>query len=133
MAFWLERFVAVANSDGRVSRKQWWLTSVKIYLAVLLAAILAWLVYAMLLMLTQIPILGVVAFILIVVFTLVLIVCAIAACVFHLMLTVGRCHDAGVSGWFLLIGFIPFIGPLVVLITLGLVRSGERNRWGPPL
>ena len=46
-------------------------------------------------------------------------------------LVVRRLHDIGLSGWLVLICFIPAIGGVAVLV-LGLVPSqGRENQWGP--
>jgi uncharacterized membrane protein YhaH (DUF805 family) len=43
-----------------------------------------------------------------------------------------RWHDLGMSGWWALIGFIPFIGQFVHVIVAGLLRGTRgRNRYGP--
>ena len=43
-----------------------------------------------------------------------------------------RCHDLNLSGWFLLLYFLPGLGNLVILIMLGFI-PGTRgpNRYGP--
>jgi len=43
-----------------------------------------------------------------------------------------RLHDIGRTGWWLLIGLIPLIGPLVLIVFA--VQRGEAgdNRFGPP-
>ena len=48
-----------------------------------------------------------------------------------LAVSVRRMHDAGRSGWWLLIAFVPFIGWLIALYFL--VQPGETatNRYGP--
>ena len=46
-----------------------------------------------------------------------------------LAVLVRRLHDAGHSGWWMLIGFIPFIGPIVLLVFT-LQRSKPPNEWG---
>ena len=47
-------------------------------------------------------------------------------------LGVRRLHDIGRSGWWLLIGFVPFIGFVVLLVFA--VRKGDDgdNAYGPP-
>jgi len=43
-----------------------------------------------------------------------------------------RCHDRDKSGWFQLIGFIPFIGGIWLLIELGFLDGTQgENRFGP--
>jgi uncharacterized membrane protein YhaH (DUF805 family) len=40
-----------------------------------------------------------------------------------LAVSVKRCHDRDKSGWFVLIGLIPFIGAIWLLIELGFLRG----------
>ncbi|MES2632912.1 MAG: DUF805 domain-containing protein [Pseudomonadota bacterium] len=42
-----------------------------------------------------------------------------------------RFHDIGKSGWFLLLGLIPFVGWLI-LIYFFVQPSGPANEWGQP-
>jgi uncharacterized membrane protein YhaH (DUF805 family) len=48
-----------------------------------------------------------------------------------IVVTVRRLHDIGKSGWWILIGIIPFVGWLILLIFT--LRDGEpgSNQWGP--
>jgi uncharacterized membrane protein YhaH (DUF805 family) len=49
-----------------------------------------------------------------------------------LALGVKRCHDRDKSGWFLLIGLIPFIGGVWLFIELGLLDGTPGpNQYGP--
>lgn len=43
---------------------------------------------------------------------------------------VRRLHDAGYSGWFLLLVFVPF-GAIAVLVFLLMDSKREENQWGP--
>ena len=48
-----------------------------------------------------------------------------------LALGVKRCHDRDKSGWFLLIGLIPIIGPLWLLVELGFLDGTPGpNKYG---
>jgi len=50
-----------------------------------------------------------------------------------LAIQVKRWHDRDKSGWWVLISFIPIIGPIWAFIENGLLAgSGEENRFGPP-
>ena len=45
-----------------------------------------------------------------------------------------RLHDRGASAWWLLIGFVPLVGQLVLLVLTGFLRGdGGPNRYGPPM
>jgi uncharacterized membrane protein YhaH (DUF805 family) len=59
---------------------------------------------------------------------IILLVLLVASC----MLAIKRCHDRDKSGWFVLISFIPVIGPLWMLVELGFLRGSDgQNRFGP--
>lgn len=47
-----------------------------------------------------------------------------------LAVAVRRLHDTGRSGWWLLIGIIPFLGSLVLLVFMCLDSEAE-NQYGP--
>lgn len=44
---------------------------------------------------------------------------------------VRRFHDQDKSGWFVLLGFIPFVGGLIVLVFMLLEGTKGPNRFGP--
>lgn len=48
-----------------------------------------------------------------------------------LAVTVRRFHDQDRSGWFVLIGIIPYIGSLIVLVFMMLDGTEGENRFGP--
>lgn len=48
-----------------------------------------------------------------------------------LAVSVRRLHDTGRSGWWLLIGLIPFVGAIVLLIFTVSDSQPGPNRWGP--
>ncbi|HEV2345544.1 MAG TPA: DUF805 domain-containing protein [Actinocrinis sp.] len=43
---------------------------------------------------------------------------------------VRRLHDTGRSGWWLLIGFVPFVGGIVLLVFACLDSEGGDNKYG---
>jgi uncharacterized membrane protein YhaH (DUF805 family) len=47
-----------------------------------------------------------------------------------LSLAVRRLHDTNKSGWMLLLGFIPFIGGLILLVFMVLPGTPNQNRFG---
>ncbi|MEF1309848.1 DUF805 domain-containing protein [Vibrio mytili] len=46
-------------------------------------------------------------------------------------LTVRRLHDIGRTGWWALIGFIPFIGLIVLLVFAATDGESGNNQYGP--
>jgi uncharacterized membrane protein YhaH (DUF805 family) len=44
---------------------------------------------------------------------------------------VRRLHDTGKSGWWLLINFVPFVGPIIVLVLMVLAGEQGKNQYGP--
>ena len=44
---------------------------------------------------------------------------------------VRRFHDQAMSGWFLLLGFIPYLGSLILLVFLCRPGTKGPNRYGP--
>ena len=44
---------------------------------------------------------------------------------------VRRFHDQDKSGWFVLLGFIPIVGGLIVLVFMLLEGTKGPNRFGP--
>lgn len=47
-----------------------------------------------------------------------------------LAVTVRRLHDTGRTGWWVLIGFVPFIGGIIMLVFM-LLDSVPDNEYGP--
>lgn len=43
-----------------------------------------------------------------------------------------RLHDAGYSGWWMLLSIVPLIGGLVLLVLMVMPSDDQANRWGPP-
>ncbi len=48
-----------------------------------------------------------------------------------LAITVRRIHDLGLSGWFYLLVFIPYIGALIVFVFTLVPGQRQENKWGP--
>jgi uncharacterized membrane protein YhaH (DUF805 family) len=48
-----------------------------------------------------------------------------------LAVTVRRLHDTGRSGWWVLIGLIPFVGGLILLVFTFLEGQPNANDYGP--
>ena len=54
---------------------------------------------------------------------------ALALFVPNITIAIRRLHDSGRSGWWLLIGFLPLIGAIVLLVFF-LQGSEPPNQWG---
>jgi len=55
----------------------------------------------------------------------------LAFCWITLAVAAKRCHDRNRSGWFLLVGLIPLVGPLWLLFELGIKQGAQGpNRFG---
>lgn len=59
-----------------------------------------------------------------VLFSLLLIVPGIAV-------SIRRLHDTGKSGWFLLIGLIPFVGGIILIVFFATEGTPGSNQYGP--
>jgi uncharacterized membrane protein YhaH (DUF805 family)/cold shock CspA family protein len=48
-----------------------------------------------------------------------------------LAMTIRRQHDIGLSGWFYLLIFIPYIGGLIIFVFTLIPSQKHENKWGP--
>lgn len=55
---------------------------------------------------------------------------AIALIIPNLAIQVRRLHDIGISGWWILLAFIPYAGPVVMLILMLLPSKASGERYG---
>ncbi len=46
-------------------------------------------------------------------------------------LMVRRLHDIGRSGWWLLLGIVPYLGGLVIMVLLAIDGDSGENKYGP--
>jgi uncharacterized membrane protein YhaH (DUF805 family) len=51
----------------------------------------------------------------------------------NLAASVRRLHDTGKSGWWLLIGLIPIVGPILLIVWLASAGARQANVYGPPM
>lgn len=58
-----------------------------------------------------------------------LILAVLALIVPNISVTVRRLHDAGYSGWFYLLNFVPYVGGIILFI-FALLPSAPPNQWG---
>lgn len=100
-----------ADFTGRARRSEYWYWT----LAVTLAYVVGYLVTAI------VRPLGL----------LLLVVLLLGALVPGFAVSVRRLHDTGRSGWFLLVGLIPFVGGIVLLIFQCGDSQPQPNAYGP--
>ena len=101
-----------ADFSGRSRRKEYWMFYLMIILVYIVLALIG-------------SALGEqVTAILIGIFALGIIIPAIAV-------QVRRFHDQDKSGWFVLLGLIPFVGGLIVLVFMCLEGTRGPNQYGP--
>ncbi|MEV5731925.1 DUF805 domain-containing protein [Streptomyces sp. NPDC014940] len=56
---------------------------------------------------------------------------ALATLLPGLGVAVRRLHDTGRSGWWILIGFIPLVGAIILIVFLATEGKPETNQYGP--
>lgn len=114
------------NFNGRVSRKEFWNIGLTV-IGVMLALTVISLVFLgisvaseslILTFLSCIPMLAVSAY-------------GIAVLVPLTALEVRRLHDIGKSGWFLLLGFVPYVGSIIIFVFTLLDSQPGENQYGP--
>jgi len=50
---------------------------------------------------------------------------------FSFVITIKRLHDIDCSGWWILVNFIPYLGPIIMFIVLGFIAGTDgSNRFG---
>ena len=114
------------NFNGRARRKEFWHTSLTICGVMIVLAVISMIMLGvaiageseMLMILGTIPLLAVGIY-------------SLAVCLPLLALEVRRLHDTGKSGWFLLLGLIPYIGSVVIFVFTLLDSQPGENQYGP--
>lgn len=66
-----------------------------------------------------------------VIFSILSFIYSLAALIPGLAVSVRRLHDTGKSGWFLLLGLIPFVGPVILLVFFCMDSEPGQNAYGP--
>ena len=107
-----------AKFSGRASRSEYWWFQLGVVLVYLIVAILLTL-SAFCLPDTLVSLVSMLPFVL-----------AVALFIPTLSVMVRRLHDAGFSGWWVLLCFIPYIGGLVIFIFTLLPSVNQANRYG---
>ncbi|MCZ0987677.1 DUF805 domain-containing protein [Streptomyces diastatochromogenes] len=109
MSWFIEALKKYAVFGGRARRKEYWLFM-----------LFAWLVYVVLATIGAAAHAPYIVGIAVVAFLLP-----------ALGVTVRRLHDTGRSGWWILIGIIPLVGPIVLLVFYCSDSEAGANKYGP--
>ncbi len=103
--------------EGRIGRKTWWLGTLGIIAALIVAQALA---FGLAMIAEPLALVGL----------LLVVGISIAGMVGAIALQIKRWHDVDKPGWWLLIGFVPVVG-LYALYMNGFVKGTEgRNQFG---
>ncbi|MDR0874052.1 MAG: DUF805 domain-containing protein [Prevotellaceae bacterium] len=118
MNWYLKVLKQYADFSGRARRTEYWMYTLFNVIAIFILAILM-----VLLALTGSSVLAAAGTILYYLYALAVLVPSLAVCV-------RRLHDIGKSGWFYFIGFIPFVGIIILLVWLCTDSQPGANNWG---
>ncbi len=113
-----------AEFSGRATRREYWMFQ--------LAGILFWFVFSFAVVILS----GVLSLIdesLVIVAMFLSYLYPLAILIPSLGILVRRLHDTGRSGWMILLGLIPFVGPIVLFIFTLLDSQPGTNAYGPSL
>ncbi len=55
----------------------------------------------------------------------------LASIVPSIAVTVRRIHDIGLSGWFYLLIFLPYVGGIIIFVFSLIPSQAHENKWGP--
>lgn len=117
-----------ADFEGRSRRMEYWMfylfTLIIGMVAALVILAIALLLYTMNLSESAMGMLLVPVWLILFIGSMALVVPTIAV-------TVRRLHDQDKSGWMFLLGFIPFVGGIILLVFMCLEGTRGPNRYGP--
>ncbi|MFZ2510911.1 MAG: DUF805 domain-containing protein, partial [Gordonia sp. (in: high G+C Gram-positive bacteria)] len=119
-------FQKYATFDGRASRAEfWWWTLANFVVVLVLYALVFAFAFSGDGSGSGMSVIGGIFGILLLIYALAVIVPSIAV-------TVRRLHDAGYSGWFYLVTFIPFVGGIALIVLCAMETSPKAAQYGPP-
>ncbi|MBW2959000.1 DUF805 domain-containing protein [Hafnia paralvei] len=114
MGWYIHALKNYAKFNGRARRREYWMFSLS---HLIILALILWLSITI-----ETDISGLTS--------ILSILYMIVTLIPHLAVLVRRLHDTNQSGWFYLISFIPFIGPIVLLIFLCKEGTKGDNHYG---
>ena len=115
-----------ADFEGRASRSEYWWFALSEVLWLLLVWVLVGFVIAG--AMHDSPVGPGIATSL-VILLLLLLLAGLALVVPTIAVTVRRLHDAGYSGWFYLLNFVPYVGGIILFVFM-VLPSAPPNQWG---
>ena len=125
MEWMLKPFVRYADFSGRSRRKEFWMFTLLHMLVVCFLIMLMFIGSAPLASGDgDIGALGILAIVLLILWVL-------ATFIPNLAVQVRRFHDQDKSGWFVLLGLIPYLGGLIIIVFMVLEGTAGANRFGP--
>jgi uncharacterized membrane protein YhaH (DUF805 family) len=110
MNWYLEVLKNYVGFSGRARRTEYWMFELFNIIAVVVLLILALAVHALLFL---------------------YVLYGLAVLLPGLAVTFRRLHDTGRSAWWILIGLVPFVGPIVLLVFTCLPGTPGPNQYGP--
>lgn len=117
MQYYLDFWRKYVDFKGRTSRKAFWMT---VLFHVVVYAVLYAIDYGIMMAANDFPYMALSS------------LYGLAAFIPGLAMIVRRFHDQDRSGWFILLGLIPFFGALVLFIFYLLPGTAGKNRFGEP-
>ena len=116
MHYYIECFKKYVDISGRARRKEYWLFCLINFLVAMGVGFVAGFLAAML----DAPILQ-----------LLYVIYVLASVLPSWAVSVRRLHDIGRSGWWCLVGLVPFVGPIVLFVFACLDSQPGTNQYGP--
>lgn len=108
-----------ADLKGRAPRREYWMFML---MYIVLTVVVGFLIAISALFLHE----GIV-----ITLAILLIIGMLALIIPSVAIQVRRLHDIGYSGWWYLIGFVPYIGGVVILVMSALPSEAGANQYGP--
>lgn len=109
MNWYLQAFREYFNFKGRSTRTAYWMFTLFNLLAIIAMAVVGMQLQ------TAVPVTA---------YVLLTVIPAMAVCI-------RRLHDMGNSAWWVLLGFIPYLGGIILLLLMVQPSAPGSNQWGP--
>ena len=124
MNWYMEVLRKYAQFDGRARRKEYWMFTLVNCLVCIAVALVGGLLTALIARSTDGSSLALLFMAPVWLYTIAMIVPSLAV-------TIRRLHDTGRSGWWILIGLVPFVGGIILLVFECQDSQPGSNEFGP--